>query len=189
MKCRGLRGNLLCHGERERGKLGLLDDEVSTRTRGVALQFADQFNAHNQLQGFGSYTYSNDLRWYNSTPYDDGFTIQLRSTNGGCYDVSTGAAANCYDGTAYNASTLATGGPIASASSVPHNLAVPAGAPVGTLLHLLPFQCTMSALLPVPVPTSSRAPSGGSKAKSIRSGASSLVHRPRKTSYAAPSLA
>jgi hypothetical protein len=115
----------------EGGQLGLLDDEVSTRTRGVALQFADQFNAHNQLQGFGSYTYSNDLRWYNSTPYDDGFTIQLRSTNGGCYDVSTGAAANCYDGTAYNASTLATGGPIASASSVPHNLAVPAGAPAG----------------------------------------------------------
>lgn len=47
-----------------------------------------------------------------------------------------------------------------SAQALPAELAatarsgVPAGAPVGTLLHLLPFQCTISALLPVPaVPT------------------------------------
>jgi hypothetical protein len=116
----------------EGGILGLLDDEVSTRTRGVAAQFADQFDARNQLQGFASYTYSNDLRWYNSTPYDPGFTIQLRGTNGNCYDVSSGALDNCYNGTGYNAATLATGGSIGSPSAVPGALAAPAGAPAGT---------------------------------------------------------
>jgi hypothetical protein len=116
----------------ESGILGLLDDEVSTRTRGVAAQFADQLDAHDQLQGFGSYTYSNDLRWYNSTPYDGGFTIQLRGTNGSCYDVASGASANCYNGTGYNSATLATGGSITSGSAIPHDLVVPGGAPAGT---------------------------------------------------------
>jgi hypothetical protein len=116
----------------ESGILGLLDDEVSTHTRGVALQFADQVDAHNQLQGLASFTYSNDLRWYNSTSYDPGFTIQLRGPSGSCYSVATGALANCYAGTGYNTGTLATGGSITSASAVPQNLVVPAGAPAGT---------------------------------------------------------
>ncbi len=115
----------------ESGILGLLDDEVSTHIRGVALQFADQLNAHNQLQGFANYTYANDLRWYNSTSYDPGFDIQLRNAAGSCFDVSSGDPDNCYNGNAYNTKTLATGGPITSASGVPTNLVVPAGAPAG----------------------------------------------------------
>jgi len=40
------------------GILGLFDDELSTHTRGLALQFADQLSSRHLLQALASYTYT-----------------------------------------------------------------------------------------------------------------------------------
>lgn len=108
------------------GILGLFDDELSTHTRGLALQFADQLSSRHLLQALASYTYTGVDRWYNNAPYDSGFAIQLRDGSGRCYNQVTGALANCYSGNG-----LANAITVKSASGVPTDLVVPAGAPAG----------------------------------------------------------
>jgi hypothetical protein len=52
------------------GILGLFDDELSTHTRGLAFQFADQISSRHLLQALASYTYTSVDRWYNNAPYE-----------------------------------------------------------------------------------------------------------------------
>ncbi|MDP9111080.1 MAG: Plug and carboxypeptidase regulatory-like domain-containing protein [Candidatus Eremiobacteraeota bacterium] len=91
--------------------IGQRDYELNTHTRGVALEFADQINSRNLIQGSASFTYADVTRANNNTMSSAGYRIQLRDGNGNCYQpteiddkktgkpvVLAGQLINCYAG-------------------------------------------------------------------------------------------
>jgi hypothetical protein len=99
--------------------IGQRDYELNTHTRGGALEFADQINSRNLIQGSASYVFSDVTRANNNTMTSAGYRVQLRDANGNCYSAA-GVLTNCYKG------QNLTGGitPANYTGSVP---AVPAG--------------------------------------------------------------
>ncbi len=78
--------------------IGQRDYELNTHTRGGSLEFADQINSRNLIQGSAQYTYSDVTRANNNTMSGAGYRVQLVDANGFCYNQTTGANVNCYSG-------------------------------------------------------------------------------------------
>ncbi|MEA2666699.1 MAG: hypothetical protein QOI11_3643 [Candidatus Eremiobacteraeota bacterium] len=78
--------------------IGQRDYELNTHTRGGSIEFADQINSRNLIQGSAQYTYSDVTRANNNTMSSAGYRVQLRDANGHCYSQTTGALVNCYSG-------------------------------------------------------------------------------------------
>ena len=80
--------------------VGSLEYQLSTHTRGVSLDFADQVNNKNLITGSASYTFAQSLRANQySFRHNTGtrtWRVQLVDPNGFCYSTTTGALANCY---------------------------------------------------------------------------------------------
>ncbi len=67
------------------------DYEVSSHTRGVELQFADQINPTNTLSGMAAYMTSNTLRWYNHNYFNTSSQQTTNFTNGHeCFATTSG---------------------------------------------------------------------------------------------------
>jgi hypothetical protein len=117
---------------------GALDYELDTHTRGLSLEFADQINSKNLLQGSASYTFANVVRYNNSTPRTAGFYVQDRGADGLCYDPTSGANVNCYSGnTLINGYKLGAGMPALSAGN-PGTYQVVSSGYTGTLNQVQP---------------------------------------------------
>ncbi len=104
--------------------VGSAEYQLSTHTRGGALEFADQINSKNLLTGSAAYTFANVTRANNTTMSGSPFRIQLRDPNGNCYTPTTGALTNCYT------TTFGLGGGYTGAAS--------GGAGPGTIPAVLP---------------------------------------------------
>lgn len=107
--------------------IGSREYQLSTHTRGGALEFADQVNSRNLITGSAAYTFANVTRANNTTMAAGSFRVQLRDANGLCYqpaavvDKTTGqvttpagALINCYTSTfaqggGYTAATIGNG--------------------------------------------------------------------------------
>jgi hypothetical protein len=79
--------------------VGSREYQLSTHTRGVSLDFADQINSKNLITGSASYTTATVTRANNRSMQPQAFAafrVQLRDANGSCYSPTTGALTNCY---------------------------------------------------------------------------------------------
>lgn len=93
------------------------DYELSTHTRGIQVQAADQINTQNLLTFTGNYTTASVVRWNNQWYSQPSRPTNLVDANGNCYSTSTGALSNCF--------LSSTGGTYAA----PVGPAPPAGSP------------------------------------------------------------
>ncbi|HEY1681836.1 MAG TPA: TonB-dependent receptor [Candidatus Tumulicola sp.] len=100
------------------------DYELSSHTRGLQLQAADQVNAQNLLTFTGNYTTANVTRWNNQWYAAPGNVTNLVGANGQCYDAGSGALSNCLEnGTAgsYSNPTPSTWSGGSACANLPKN--------------------------------------------------------------------